>query len=246
VRFEEALRESKARLQAAVDLLKLGLYSWIPQTNELRWDNTLRAMWGLPMDAPVDYGVWRAGVHPNDLARVEAAIQRCVDPGGNGLYDIEYRVIGKTDGVERWIKTRGRTHFENNKPVSFYGVALDISAQKRIERALERRVSERTRELELINQQLRSQIEQREAAEATIRQLHRLEAIGQITTGVAHDFNNLLSVILTNAHLLSRKVRDLDDQEGVELIRIAAEGGAKLITQLLAFSRKQRLVDNIR
>jgi PAS domain S-box-containing protein len=94
---EQALRESKARLQAAVDLLELGLYSWNPQTNELRWDKTLKAMWGLPVDAPVDYDVWRARVHPEDLARVEATIQRCTDPQSNGMYDIEYRVIGKTD-----------------------------------------------------------------------------------------------------------------------------------------------------
>ena len=238
---EQALRESKARLQAAVDLLELGLYSWNPQTNELRWDKTLKAMWGLPVDAPVDYDVWRARVHPEDLARVEATIQRCTDPQGNGMYDIEYRVIGKTDGAERWIATRGQTNFENNKPVSFYGVALDVTDRKRNEDALERRVEERTRELKLANQELRSQIVQREMAESTVRQMQRLDAIGQITSGVAHDFNNLLSVVLSNAHLLLHKVHDSDDQEGVELIRTAAERGIKLTAQLLAFSRKQRL-----
>ena len=235
------LRESEARLQAAVDLVKLGRYAWNPQTNELQWDDTLRAMWGLPAGAPVDYDVWRAGVHPDDLARVEAAIQRCTDPRGDGVYDIEYRVIGKTDGVERWIATRGQTNFENDVPVSFFGVALDVTDRKRIERRLERRVEDRTRELEEANRQLRSQIEKREIAEAEVQQLQRLDAIGQITSGVAHDFNNLLSVVLTNARLLSRTVQRPDDQEGIELIRTAAERGAKLIAQLLAFSRQQRL-----
>jgi PAS domain S-box-containing protein len=241
VRTEQALRESEARLQAAVDLVKLGRYAWNPQTNELQWDETIRAMWGLPADAPVDYGVWRAGVHPDDLERVEAAIQHCADPQGDGVYDIEYRVIRGTDSVERWIATRGRTHFENGRPVSFYGVALDVTDRKRIENALERRVEARTRELEEVNRQLRSQIQQREIAEAAVQQLQRLDAIGQITSGVAHDFNNLLSVVLTNSRLLSRKLRDPDDREGVELIRAAAERGAKLTAQLLAFSRKQRL-----
>ena len=104
---ERALRESEARLQAAVDLLKLGRYAWNPRTNELQWNDTLRAMWGLPAGAPVDYDVWRSCVHPDDLARVEAAIQRCTDPRGDGVYDIEYRFIGKMGGVERWIATRG-------------------------------------------------------------------------------------------------------------------------------------------
>jgi PAS domain S-box-containing protein len=238
---EQRLRESEARLHAAVDLLKLGRYAWDPQTNALQWDDALRAMWGLPAGAHVDYDVWRASVHPDDVARVEAAIQRCIDPKGDGLYDIEYRVNGRTDGVERWIATRGQTQFENGKPVSFYGVALDVTDRKRIESRLERRVEARTRELEAVNQQLRSQIEQRELAEAAVQQLQRLDAIGQITSGVAHDFNNLLCVVLTNARLLSRKLRGADDQEGLELIRAAAEQGVKLTAQLLAFSRKQRL-----
>jgi PAS domain-containing protein len=43
-RVERALRESEARLLAAVDLVKLGRYAWNPQTNELQWDDALRAM----------------------------------------------------------------------------------------------------------------------------------------------------------------------------------------------------------
>jgi PAS domain S-box-containing protein len=238
---EQRLRESEARLQAAVDLLKLGRYAWDPQTNALQWDDALRAMWGLSPGAYVDYDVWRASVHPDDVAYVEAAIRRCIDRNGDGLYDTEYRVIRRTDGVERWIATRGQTQFENGKPVSFYGVALDVTDRKRIESRLERRVEARTRELEAVNRQLRSQIEQREIAEAAVQQLQRLDAIGQTTSGVAHDFNNLLSVVLTNARLLSRKLHGADDQEGLELIRTAAERGVKLTAQLLAFSRKQQL-----
>ena len=238
---ELALRKSEARLQAAVDLVKLGLYSWNPQTNELEWDDKLRAMWGVSAGEPINYDTWLACLHPDDVARVKDAIQRCVDPERDGVYDIEYRVIGKNDGVERWIATRGRTNFENGVPASFYGAALDVTNRKRIEKTLECRVEARTRALEEANRQLRAQIEQREIAEAEVQQLQRLDAIGQITSGLAHDFNNLLSVILINARLLATNVRDPFDQESVELIRAAAERGASLTTQLLAFSRKQRL-----
>ena len=236
-----ALRESEARLQAAVTLVKLGCYSWNPQTNELQWDDTSRAMWGLPAGAPVDYALWRASIHPEDLSRVDAAVQQCIDPSGDGIYDIEFRVIGRMDGVERWIATCGQTQFDANTPVSFFGVALDITDRKRIERSLERRVEARTHELEEANQRLRSQIERREKAEAEVEQLLRLEAIGQITSGIAHDFNNLSCVVLINARLLSHKIHDDDDREGIQLICDAAEHGVKLTTQLLAFSRKQRL-----
>lgn len=239
-RTERDLRGSEARLKAAVDLVKLGRYSWNPQTNELDWDEKCRAMWGLPADATVDYDTWRTAVHPDDLGAVESAIQRCTDPQGQGVYDVEYRVRGYDDG-ERWIATRGQTHFEDGKPVWFYGVALDVTDRKRIETALERRVEARTRELEEANNALRAQIVQRQTAEAAFQQLQRLDAIGRITTGVAHDFNNLLSVVLANARLLSRTVQGPHEQEGLELICVAADRGAKLTAQLLAFSRKQQL-----
>ena len=134
--------------------------------------------------------------------------------------------------VKPCLKTAGRV-------VLWGGARRQRSERTRLN--LERRVEERTLELEAANRQLRSQIEKREAAEAEVQQLQRLEAVGQITSGVAHDFNNLLTVVLANARLLSRRLRDPSDQEGIELIRTAAERGAKLTAQLLAFSRKQRL-----
>jgi len=238
---ERALRQSEQRLQAAIDLVKLGRYTWKPQTNQLQLDDRLREMWGLPVDTSADYRVWRDCIHPDDRARVDAAVSQCIDPRGDGTCEIEFRVIGNSDGVERWIATRGRTDFENNTPVSFYGVTLDITARKRIERDLEDRVEARTREVGESNRQLRAQVEQRKIAEAEVQQLQRLDAIGQITSGIAHDFNNLLSVVLINARLLSGNNGNPDDQESIELIRAAAQRGVNLTTQLLAFSRRQPL-----
>jgi len=50
--------------------------------------------------------------------------------------------------------------------------------------------------------------EQRKIAETEVQKLQRLDAIGQITSGVAHDFNNLLRVVLTNARPLSRNLEE--------------------------------------
>jgi PAS domain S-box-containing protein len=135
-RMDEALHRSEGRLQSSVDLLGLGLYAWDPQTNALEWDPRLKAMWGLPPDAHIDYGLWRDRVNPDDLARVEAAIATCVDPNGDGVYFIEYRVNGM-DGMERWVATHGRTTFERERPVRFLGVALDITERKRGEKRLQ-------------------------------------------------------------------------------------------------------------
>ncbi|HEN8707223.1 MULTISPECIES: response regulator [unclassified Pseudomonas] len=94
------------------------------------------------------------------------------------------------------------------------------------------------------NARLREQINERERIEAALQQMQRLEAVGQLTAGVAHDFNNLLTVILTGASFLERDLAKADlDKARTRLthIREAGERGAKLTSQLLAFSRRQRL-----
>ena len=105
---------------------------------------------------------------------------------------------------------------------------------------LERRVDERTSELAAANRQLVSEMVEREKVEATMLRMQRLEAVGQLTAGVAHDFNNLLTVVLGNLGRLERNAQD-DDKKRLEMMRIAAERGAKLTGQLLAFSRRQKL-----
>lgn len=234
---EQRERNSETKLRAAAELLGLGMYAWDPRTNELEWADTVRAMWGLPAGAAVDYGAWRAGIHAEDLPRVDACMRRATDPS-HGVYDVEYRVLGR-DGIERWVATRGLTHFENGEPVSFAGVAVEITDRKRLELELESRVEARTRELVETNARLRAQVEQREAIEAALHRLQRLEAIGRTTSGVAHDFNNLLGVVLTNTVLLERSVREPRERKALALIRAAAERGTKLTSQLLAIYRGQ-------
>jgi PAS domain-containing protein len=117
---------SEALLESAVDLMGLAIYSWDPRTNELHWDARVKALWGLPPDASINYDVFRAGVHPEDRSMVEDAIKRCVNPDGDGVYHVEYRVIGIRDGVERRVATRGYTRFINGEPLDFVGVAAEV------------------------------------------------------------------------------------------------------------------------
>jgi signal transduction histidine kinase/CheY-like chemotaxis protein len=97
---------------------------------------------------------------------------------------------------------------------------------------------------ELANLRLVEQMEERERAEAALRQAQRIEAVGRLTGGVAHDFNNLLTVVRGNIELLSRSARLVDpsDRDLLAAMRAAAERGATLTGQLLAFARRQPLV----
>jgi PAS domain S-box-containing protein len=84
----------------------------------------------------VDIHVFEAGIHPDDLARVHDAIAACVDPAGDGNYNVEYRVIGRDDSVTRHIATSGQTTFANGRGVGFIGAAIDVTAQRRTEAAI--------------------------------------------------------------------------------------------------------------
>ncbi|MDO9711905.1 response regulator [Paracraurococcus lichenis] len=132
----ERLRRSDARLQAAVDLVGLSPYRWDPAADTLEWDDRLRGMWGLPPGVPVDKGTFLRGIHPQDRPQVEAAIAACTDPAGDGVYHLEYRVIGIGDGVERWVSTHGQTTFEDGRAVDFVGAALDVTERRRVEERL--------------------------------------------------------------------------------------------------------------
>jgi len=80
------------------------------------------------------------------------------------------------------------------------------------------------------------------AAVRAARQVSRMEAIGQLAGGIAHDFNNLLTVILGNSEfLLNRNETPAKRRVRIDEIRQAAERGAWLTSQLLAYSRNQLL-----
>ena len=78
-------------------------------------------------------------------------------------------------------------------------------------------------------------------AEEALRQSQRMEGIGQLTGGVAHDFNNVLTAVMGSLSLAARRVSDKRAREQIDNAMQAAERGAKLTSQLLAFSRRQRL-----
>jgi PAS domain S-box-containing protein len=134
---EEKLRKSEARLRAATELVGLGIYSWDPISGALEWDERLRAMWGLPPGAEMNMSVFEACIHPDDLPRVRQAIAACVNPLGDGSYNVEYRVIGRDDGKTRHIATAGSTTFSRGRAVGFIGAAMDVTTQRRTEAAIE-------------------------------------------------------------------------------------------------------------
>jgi PAS domain S-box-containing protein len=83
-------------------------------------------------------------------------------------------------------------------------------------------------------------VSDRKRLEDQLREGQKLEAIGRLAGGLAHDFNNLLTVVQGNAHLLMEEFSEKDVARGLaQEIDSAADRGADLIRQLLAFGRRQ-------
>jgi len=84
-------------------------------------------------------------------------------------------------------------------------------------------------------------VTERHATEERLRQSEKMNAVGQLTGGVAHDFNNLLTVVIGNLDLAMDRVQP-ELRPAVEGALRAAERGAALVRQMLAFSRRQTLI----
>ena len=86
-----------------------------------------------------------------------------------------------------------------------------------------------------------AEIERRERLEAALLQSQKLDAVGQLTGGIAHDFNNLLTVISGNLALALSRTEASKLRRFLGAAQYAADRGAGLARQLLAFSRGQSL-----
>src|SRR5690242_1434277 len=130
------MEKALMRLEAAKRASRLGVYDFDLRTGQLEWDDRMRELWGLPADETVTYDTFLDGLHPDDRAPTQAAIDRAFDPGGNGEFAAEYRVINRRDGMERWIAATGRVYFEGRQPIRLIGTAADVTARRKAEQAL--------------------------------------------------------------------------------------------------------------
>jgi signal transduction histidine kinase/ActR/RegA family two-component response regulator len=110
--------------------------------------------------------------------------------------------------------------------------------------ALELAVRDRTQELWEANQALKAEAAEREAAEAQLRQVQKMEAVGQLTGGIAHDFNNMLAVVVGGIDLALRRLNG-PRREIMMHLNNAMEGAtraAALTRRLLSFARSEPLL----
>jgi PAS domain S-box-containing protein len=133
-RAMEALRVSKERLQLALDAGVVGVWDWHIAEDRFFADEKFARLYGVDPElaaAGAPLRAFIANIHPDDVARVEIAIEKTVRTGGE--YSSEYR-LRQPDNSVRWVLARGYClRDENGKPVRFPGAAVDISERKEAE-----------------------------------------------------------------------------------------------------------------
>ncbi len=243
----EELHESQEKLATAMLAANLGSWSIDIDTETLVTSPLCRQIYGLREEDAFTYPQLLAMIHPDDLGQMQAAVDRSIRGGED--YNIEYRTVWP-DGSLHWVQVNGRVLKDPAGATrGLVGVAMDITDRKEAEASLrqsnewlERRVAERTTELERTHAQVLEEAHQRLELEEQLRQAQKMEVIGQLTGGVAHDFNNLLMAVLSNLDLLRKHTHD--DPRAARLIDGATQGakrGAALTQRLLAFARRQSL-----
>jgi len=111
-------------------------------------------------------------------------------------------------------------------------LSADVALRKRIEADLRQAY-------EKIDQTVQERTATLDETRRELFQIQKIDALGQLTSGIAHDFNNLLTAVLGSLELV---MKYLSDPRAVRLVAAAsqaAQHGANLTAQLLAFSRKQ-------
>lgn len=158
---EIALRASEERMRFSLEAANFGTWEWNLLTGTVQWSENMELIRG---QAPGSFaGTFESGlqdVHEEDRAIVLKAIERAIS--GDGNYRVEYRLLCR-DGTARWMESIGKVVYnDEHRPVRMTGVCMDITRRKEAETALrnsqsdlERRVQERTADLELAQAGLR-------------------------------------------------------------------------------------------
>ncbi|MGE4560519.1 MAG: PAS domain S-box protein [Desulfobulbus sp.] len=189
---EETIQDKHRRLESIVEATGIGTWEWNIQTGDLVINDYWAAMLGHTIAElqPLSTMTWRHYIHPDDQARSINLLEQHI-LGKLPNYENEFRMRHKA-GHWIWVLSSGRIikRLHDGDPMVMYGVHIDITERRRIEKALkqanehlEQIVQKRTTELIRANFVLRDEMAERKKMEVCLRE--KEERYRRITEGIS-------------------------------------------------------------
>ena len=127
----ERLAVSEESLRLTTEAAEIGTWDLDLITNVLSWSDRTKTMFGISPQAECSMDDFYRGLHPDDRPATSEAFARALDPAVRASYDIQYRTVGKEDGLIRWVAAKGRGLFDaEGRCFRAVGTAIDITARK--------------------------------------------------------------------------------------------------------------------
>jgi len=214
-RADEALRESEQRFRLLVQgVTDYAIYMLDPKGHVSNWNAGAQRIKGYSEDEIRGQHFSRFYTKED---RASGLPERALETAAReGRFEAEgWRV--RKDGTRFWASVViDPIYNDAGEHIGFTKITRDITERRNAQEALAQ-------------------------AQAALFQSQKMETVGQLTGGIAHDFNNLLTIIVNSLDLLKRNVTGGRETRLIESAQRAAERGAQLTQQLLAFSRRQPL-----
>ncbi len=180
----DALKESESKLRIAKESSTIGAFDYDLSGKYTEWDDILKKIWGLSAKEIPSQKIFWEGVHADDKANVQKAIDEAADGKDQGHYSATYRVINKKNKKTYWVKANGQIIFKDGEPVNMIGMVLDITDIKKSEVSLK-----------LANEELHN---------VNIRKNQFLATLG-------HELRNPLAAISGGVDMLQSDPAEVDD-----------------------------------
>ena len=212
--LEERVNERTLLLQQAQDIAKIGNWVWNIQDGSLFWSEQAFVIFGQEQEkfTPSIEKLFNLA-YSEDISLVESAIENAFI--NNKKYKIEYRIVWPDESLH-WIREEAVPECDNDgQRLKLVGVVQDITKEKNEEK-------------------------EKEKLEHEVRQMQKMESLGQLTGGIAHDFNNMLAIIRGYADLSQGLAKKIENEKLVEYLNqidISSQRATELVAKMLAFSR---------
>ena len=190
-------------LALAVQSAGIGVWKVNPRTRETDLTAALKEMLGLPVDRPVDYAMFLALIHPDDLDDTRRRLTQALFSPED--CDFQFRIVRA--GEVRWLAARGRAYFEgegeNRLPTLFIGTMLDITEAKTAEADRQSALEHQERLLHEVNHRVKNSLQ-------LVSSLLRLQARSLPHGKGRQQIEDATTRISTIAHIHQRLYRDKD------------------------------------